>query len=175
MTDLSDPRQFEAAYQRLAPRAFVVALSVLKDPAAAEDVVQDLFLGLWRNPRSYDPSRGSLETYIGVLARSRAIDRGRSRGAREAARMRLASQVRPAEADREPPAEHAAIEREQRRRLLSAVDDLPESQREAILLSYVGGLSASEIARRRAVPLGTAKSRIRIGLARARERLGEAA
>ena len=64
----------------------MVALSVLKDPAAAEDVVQDLFLGLWRNPRSYDPTRGSLETYIGVLARSRAIDRSRSRGAREAAR-----------------------------------------------------------------------------------------
>ena len=94
LTDLRDPRQFNDAYRRLAPVAFAAANRVLRDPAAAEDVVQDVFMQLWLRPSAYDPERGALARYVGMLSRSRAMDRWRSSSARDAAVERSAQEVR---------------------------------------------------------------------------------
>src|ERR687890_393613 len=81
--DLRDLQQFNEAYRRLQPLALASANRVLRDEAAAEDVVQDVFVQLWLRPDMYDASRGSLSSYVSMLARSRALDRWRSRSARE--------------------------------------------------------------------------------------------
>ena len=157
MTDLRDPVQFERAYSEYRGAMFAAAQRVLRDAAAAEDVVQDVFMTLWRNPKAYDPGRASLPTYLTLLARSRAVDRWRSRAAREAAVERSAAQAR----SLRPSTEGS-------RHLLKAVDTLPVDQREAVLLAFGGGLTAREISAAAKVPLGTAKSRVRLGLQKTR-------
>src|SRR3954470_700222 len=100
-TDLQDLRQFSETYRRLAPLALASANRVLRDEAAAEDVVQDVFVQLWLKPDSFDPKRGSLASYVSMLARSRALDRWRSRSAREHAveRAEVEERARPAHAE----------------------------------------------------------------------------
>lgn len=173
--DLRDPRQFNDAYRRLAPIALAAANRVLRDEAAAEDVVQDVFVQLWRRPWTFQADRGSLSSYVSMLARSRALDRWRSRSARESAVERSAEQAR---AGHRPEAESAVepvLRRELTRRLLGTLDRLPRDQRDALLLAYGRGLTAQEIARAKDIPLGTAKSRVRLGLNKAREGLQAAA
>jgi RNA polymerase sigma-70 factor, ECF subfamily len=163
--NLRDPEAFERAYREHRATAFAAAVHVLRDPAAAEDVVQDAFMHLWNRPGAFDHRRGSLRGYIAMVARSRAIDRWRAQAAQESAADRARALVR------EPAASAAelAFERERSARLLSVLDGLPPSQREALLLAFGGGLSMSEIAAAVGVPLGTAKSRVRLGLARLRD------
>ena len=174
MTDLRDPIQFNDAYRRLAPIALASANRVLRDEAAAEDVVQDVFMQLWLKPSTFDPTRGSLTSYVSMLARSRALDRWRSKTARDHAVERSAEQsrvlVEPAESAAEP-----VIRRERSLTLLKTLEDLPTDQRDAVLLAYGRGLTAHEIARVSQIPLGTAKSRVRLGLRKARATLKAAA
>lgn len=174
MHDLRDTAQFDQAYRELAPLAHMSANRVLRDAAAAEDVVQDVFMHLWRRPEAYDPERGSLSHYVSMLARSRAMDRWRSRSARDAAVERSATEatLRPevAESAAEP-----VIRRERSLHALRALDALPTDQREAVLLAYGRGLTAQEIACAARVPLGTAKSRVRLGLQKARAGLAAVA
>lgn len=172
--DLHDPRQFDRAYDEHAPAVLATATRVLRDQSAAEDVVQDVFFHLWRKPGSYDPRRGPLGSYLTMMARSRALDRWRSRGARDSALERSAAQIR----GERPVHEDAAtpvIRREGERRVLRALDGLPGDQREAVLLAFGKGLTASEIADAAGVPLGTAKSRVRLGMQKARAELVSAA
>jgi RNA polymerase sigma-70 factor (ECF subfamily) len=174
MTDLRDPVQFNAAYRRLFPGAMKTANGVLRDEAAAEDVVQDVFMQLWLRPSLYDPARGSLASYVSMLTRSRALDRWRTRGVRDTAVERAGRQ----DLVLSPPAEDAAepvIRRERTRTLLGALTELPSDQREALLLAYGRGLTAREIADVKRVPLGTAKGRVRLGLDKARANLRAAA
>lgn len=170
VTDLRDPVQFNDAYRELAPIARASANRVLRDEAAAEDVVQDVFMQLWLKPSTFDPARGSLSSYISMISRSRALDRWRSRAARDSAVERQAEQsrvfVRPEESAAEP-----VIRRERSNTLLEALGELPGDQRDAVLLAYGRGLTAQEIARVSGVPLGTAKSRLRLGLRKARATL----
>ena len=174
MTDLKDPAQFDAAYQRLRPLAFSAANRVLRDAAAAEDVVQDVFMQLWRRPQAFDPNRGSLTSYVAMMARSRAMDRWRTRSAREAAVERSKQEVRLQPATDESAAE-PVFRRDSQQRVLRALDDVPSDQREAVLLAYGRGLTAQEIAQAAHVPLGTAKSRVRLGLQKARANMQAAA
>jgi RNA polymerase sigma-70 factor (ECF subfamily) len=166
--DLRDPEAFTAAYRRLAPTARAAALSVLRDEAAAEDVVQDAFCELWIRPEAYRPERGSLGTFVYLLARSRALDRLRSSAAAQAALHRDALEARARPAAAEPTSEEV-IRRVSASEMLSDLDRLPDGQRAAVLLHHVGGLSDGELARAMRVPLGTAKSRIRLGLSRLRD------
>lgn len=173
--DLRDPIQFNDAYRRLAPLALASANRVLRDEAAAEDVVQEVFVQLWLRPWTYQADRGTLSSYVTMLSRSRALDRWRTRSAREAAVERSAAEAR---LTGRPEAESAAepvIRRDRARRLLGALDGLPRDQRDAVLLAYGRGLTAQEIARAARIPLGTAKSRIRLGLRKARATLEAAA
>ena len=172
--DLGDPIHFNRAYREHFPAMLTAADRVLRDRAAAEDVVQDVFMHLWRRPEIFDPSRGSLSSYLTMMARSRALDRWRSRSARDAAVERSAHEARV----ERPVAEDAAdpvIRRDGQRRVLRALDGLPGDQREAVLLAFGGGLTAREIAAAADVPLGTAKSRVRLGLKKARAEMAAAA
>jgi len=171
MSALASHAGFSDAYRAHRQLAFSVAQRVLRDAAAAEDVVQDVFTALWRDPSKFDPRRGSLPGYVAVMARSRAVDRVRSRNAGAAAVERLG--VRD-DTDRggveESPGERV-VARDEAGRVLAAVGDLPPAQRDAMLLAYGRGLTTAEIARAAGVPLGTAKSRLRLGLRRTREAL----
>ncbi len=169
-TDLRDARQFNEAYTRLQPLAVASANRVLRDEAAAEDVVQDVFVQLWLRPDMYDASRGSLASYVSMLSRSRALDRWRSRSAREHA-VERAEEAAKVDAQVTESAAEPVIRREVSRTLLTALETLPGDQRDALLLAYGRGLTAQEIARVRQVPLGTAKSRVRLGLRKARAEL----
>ena len=164
---LADPRAFERLYEQHRPLAFRAANAVLRDRAAAEDVVQDVFAHLWDRPGAFDARRGSLRTYVAMTARSRAIDRRRSQAAGRAAleRMRADAWAGPA---RERGADDRAIERDRSARVGSIVDRLPADQREAILLAYGRDLTTREIGRVTGVPTATAKSRVRLGLTKLR-------
>jgi RNA polymerase sigma-70 factor, ECF subfamily len=168
-TDMSDAAQFADAYERLAPLALACAQRVLRDEAAAEDVVQDVFVELWLKPRAFDRRRGTLTTFVAVLARSRALDRYRARLRRVAAIERSGAETRALA----PTAESAAdpvLRGERRRSLLGALAELPPEQRTAVV-AYGGGYSVPEIARASHVPVGTAKSRVRLGLRKAHDNL----
>ena len=173
--NLKDPRQFDDAYRQLAPQAIVAANRVLRDEAAAEDVVQDVFMQLWLRPSSYDARRGPLGAYVTMLARSRALDRWRTRSARDHAIERTKEEARVAGAGAEESADAEVLRRERSRTLAGALKPLPDEQREALLLAYGRGMTASEIAEARAIPLGTAKSRLRLGLRKTRENMTAAA
>jgi RNA polymerase sigma-70 factor (ECF subfamily) len=148
---------------------------VLHDDSAAEDVVQDVFTQLWLTPSVYDPSRGPLGAYVTMLARSRALDRWRSCVAAHAALQRSAEQVRVSGRALGESAADRVIRRDRSRELAGVIDELPPEQRAAMLLAYGRGLTALEIARATDIPLGTAKSRLRLGLRKARESLEVAA
>jgi RNA polymerase sigma-70 factor (ECF subfamily) len=167
--DLSDPTGFQQAYEEHQRGVYAAAFRILGNAAQAQDVVQDVFLRVWRRPASFDARRGELGSYLRLMARSRALDLWREGQALGRASDRLKVVV----ADEEPRVDErpsAAAERDDAR---SAVRDalrrLPDSQREALVLAYWGGLTADQIAQRAHVPLGTAKSRIRLGLAKLRE------
>ena len=169
-----DPQAFNRAYRDHATAMLTAANRVLRDPAAAEDVVQDVFMHLWRKPDGFDPARGSVSSYLTMMARSRALDRWRTRAARDAAVERSAQNVRFERAVAEDAAE-PVFRRDSQRRVLRALEELPGDQREAVLLAFGKGLTAREIAAAAKVPLGTAKSRVRLGLQKARLEMATAA
>lgn len=137
-------------------------MGVLNDHARAQDVVQDVFLRLWLRPDAFDARRGALGPYLRVMARSRALDvRRETRSAQRIAdRLRLRT-------ERSEPAGDARLAPE-RHDLRVALRALPAGQREAVVLTYWAGLTAEEVARHADVPLGTAKSRVRLGVMRLR-------
>ena len=169
--DLSDPAQYQRAYEEHHRSVYTAAFRVLGNAAQAQDVVQDVFLRVWRHPAKFDARRGDIGSYLRVMARSRAVDvwrEGQAAG-RAGDRLKVAVSHDEPRAD-ERPAE--ATEREAARRAVrDELRQLPGPQREALVLAYWGGLTADEIARQSQVPLGTAKSRIRLGMARLRTAL----
>ncbi len=144
-------------------------MGVLGDPARAQDVVQEVFLRLWRRPEAFDMRRGDLGPYLRVMARSRALDVHREHRATERIADRLRQRGDRVEAVADP---RLAPDRED---LRVALRTLPDGQREAVLLTYYAGLTAEEVARHAGVPLGTAKSRVRLGVIRLREAYAQAA
>jgi RNA polymerase sigma-70 factor (ECF subfamily) len=137
-------------------------MRVLNDHARAQDVVQDVFLRLWRRPDAFDGRRGALGPYLRLMARSRALDLWRETEARRRAGDRLSLTIDPAGTRSDA---GLVPERHDLRKALRA---LPDGQREAVVLTYWGGLTAEEVARHADVPLGTAKSRVRLGVRRLR-------
>jgi RNA polymerase sigma-70 factor (ECF subfamily) len=169
--DLSDPVTFGRVYDEHRRGVHATACRVLNSSAAAQDVVQDVFLRVWRNPQKFDSRRGELGSYLRLMARSRAVDLWREGQASGRAEDRLKTVLcydatRP---DAQP--DHLALASADRSTVRAALCRLPVPQREALVLAYWGGLTADQIAARAGVPLGTAKSRIRLGLARLRSEL----
>jgi RNA polymerase sigma-70 factor (ECF subfamily) len=168
--DLSDPVTFARMYDQHARGVYGTAMRILGDSARAQDVTQDVFLRVWRTPRTFDARRGELGSYLRLMARSRAVDVWREGQAAGRARDRLETVVEHDEKIRIDDRPSVIAERdEERATVRAALGRLPVAQREALVLAYFGGLTADEIARRSGVPLGTAKSRIRLGLAKLRD------
>lgn len=171
--DLHDPTTFARAYAEHGRSVHATALRVLGDSARAQDVVQDVFARLWSRPGRFDASRGELGPYLRLMARSRALDlwrEGQAAG-RASDRVRDLVAVDGHGRDEELRPDAATERAETRAGVRAALRDLPGPQREALVLAYWGGLTADEIARRTGTPLGTAKSRIRLGMARMRTTL----
>lgn len=160
--DLTNASDFRGIYEQHRSELVGVAWRVLHDQAAAEDVVQDVFVHLWLSPGSFDARRGSVRNYLMMIVRHRALDRWRSRVVAGAAAARMAVQAGSEGA--EDSAADRVIRTETARAVREAVDALPGSQREAILLAYGAELSVPEVASATKAPLGTAKSRVRLGL-----------
>ena len=157
-------------YDRYGRPAYARALRIVRDPALAEDAVQEAFLTLWRTAKSFRSDRAKPSTWILTLVHRRAVDVVRREERRRAA---------PLETSEEPeaygPATDEEIELTDRRRIVQeALRQLPDDQREALELAYYGGLTQSELAERLSVPLGTIKSRMFTGLRRLRDLLAEA-
>ncbi len=166
--DLTNPTDFSRAFDEHHRSVFATALRVVGDHALASDVTQDVFLRLWRRPGAFDPARADLGTYLRLIARSRAIDLIRE----SQSRTRTADRFKVVVAEEAPKTDDRpefVVERDDDRATVrAALGELPESQREAIVLAYWGGLTAEEVAARVDIPLGTAKSRIRLGLTKLR-------
>jgi RNA polymerase sigma-70 factor (ECF subfamily) len=170
--NLSDPSTFSRIYEAHHRGVHAAAYRVVGNHAQAQDIAQDVFLKLWRTPAKFDARRGELGSYLRLMARSRALDLWREGQAAGRAGDRLRLVVSQQEARVEDRPAPMAEREGDRRSVRAALRMLPDSQREAVVLAYWGGLTADEIARRAGVPLGTAKSRIRLGLTKLREELG---
>jgi RNA polymerase sigma-70 factor (ECF subfamily) len=145
--------------------AYGLALRILRDPALAQDAVQDAFLGVWRTAASFDARRGNAQTWLLTLVHRRAVDVVRREQRRRTEPLDDAPVASGASTEEE------ASVREQRRAVQAALAQLPGDQREALELSYYGGLTQTELAERLGIPLGTVKSRVFAGLARLRDLL----
>lgn len=154
-----DTEALSALYDRHAPHCLALATRILGERAEGEDVLQEVFVRVWEEPERYSPARGSVGAWLVATVRSRAIDRLRRRGARERATER-ASDAAPrfATAPGRPSSTVAM-----------AVQLLPVDQRQVIELAYFEGLTQTDIAERLGLPLGTVKSRLRLGMGKLRE------
>lgn len=158
-----DDRALAEVFDGLAGAVYASAVRVLGHGPAAEDVVQDVFVDLWCHPGKYDDSLATLRTYLTMCARHRAHDAIRSE-LRRAGREQRHERLMPAQ--REPsPAEQVA-ETETATAVREAVRLLPPQQQEVVELAYFRGLSYRDVARVTGVPEGTAKSRVRLALAK---------
>ena len=156
-------------YDRYASLVYTLALKLLNDPRDAEDLAQEVFLTLWRR-NHYDPTRGSLSSYLTTLTRSRAIDRLRQRSSRQKTRDRW---FRDMHSPSFPTPFDCASMEERRECVRCALDRLPVNQRRVLEMAYYEGRSQTEIAERLNAPLGTVKSWARRGLLNLRNALTE--
>ncbi|MCA1630349.1 MAG: sigma-70 family RNA polymerase sigma factor [Acidobacteria bacterium] len=162
-----DEAALASVYDRYAPILLGLVMRILHSRGEAEDVLQEVFLQVWRRAGDFDEGRGRPFTWLVTLARSRAIDRLRALDSRS--RAALASQREPTEEVSDAGAD--AFRSEQGEIVRAALSQLSEEQRTALLLAYHEGLTQSEIAERLKQPLGTVKTRTRAGLMKMRELL----
>jgi RNA polymerase sigma-70 factor (ECF subfamily) len=168
-----EPDALAALYDRHERAVYSLVFRIVRDQGEAEDVVQDVFSQAWAQAARHDPSRGAVGAWLLTIARSRAIDRLRSRRARP---DNAPADERDVVSLRAPgPAQDAQLlSRERAAIVRSALERLPVLQRIAIELAYYEGLSQSEIAERLEQPLGTIKTRMRLALLKLRETLAGA-
>lgn len=160
-----DPEAFRRFYDRYASLAFTFALRLLGSRSEAEDLLQEVFLQVWRQAQSYSPERGSPEAWLITMTRSRAIDKLRSLRRRE---MSPLAPDEPPRVEGGRPAEPPTQGSEAKLTVQGVLTKLPETQRIVLELAYFDGLTQSEIAARLGEPLGTVKTRMRAGLERLR-------
>jgi RNA polymerase sigma-70 factor, ECF subfamily len=161
-----DREAFGCFYDAFAGLALGIIRKILRDAAVSEEVLQEVFWQIWLEAGRYDPRRGSPEAWVVMRARTRAIDRLR------AIRRREKTFVAPGDdsvtRSSEPPPENPGVAAETRGLVRSALDGLPEPQRRVVVMAFFEGLTHSEIASRLGEPLGTVKTRARLGLERLR-------
>jgi RNA polymerase sigma-70 factor, ECF subfamily len=167
------PRALELLFDRHGGAAFSLAYRMVGDRVAAEDISQEAFLSIWRSRMRYDPSRGSVRTWVLGIVHNRAIDALR----RGASYERRKEQLDVVEERHEAPerTDVEAARREEARSVRSALDTLPADQRRTIELAYFGGFSHSQIAELLDEPIGTIKGRMRLGLGKLRDQLADLA
>jgi RNA polymerase sigma-70 factor, ECF subfamily len=164
-----DREAFSQLYDRCSSLVFSLIMRMVKVRSDAEDLLQEVFVQVWRQAANYSPERGSPEAWIINIARSRAIDKIRSIRRME---KNFVLTDDPARAESSENLESSAAESETRVAMSSALANLPDAQRKVLELAYFDGLTQTEIAERLAEPLGTVKTRIRAGLQRLREIVG---
>jgi RNA polymerase sigma-70 factor (ECF subfamily) len=164
-----DPEAMAELYDRHAARLLGLARRILGEGGEAEEVLQEVFLFAWRSASAFDASRGTVLTWLLVATRSRAIDRLRAR------KSSLRPPAQSLELAGDPPGpddvEGASSDRQWEAICRGAVRELPADQRQVLELAYFEGLTQQEIAERTRTPLGTVKTRARLGLMKLRERL----
>ncbi|HVM94413.1 MAG TPA: sigma-70 family RNA polymerase sigma factor [Terriglobales bacterium] len=148
-------------YDRYSPIVYAVALRILQETSAAEDVLQDIFMQLWRNPGAFDASRGNMGAWLAVIARHRAIDALRKRKPEDNFENIIVSV--------EPDLASDADRSRTMAKLHEAFGAMAVAQRSALEMAYFEGLTHAEIAEKTGEPLGTIKTRIRTGLLRLRK------
>jgi RNA polymerase sigma-70 factor (ECF subfamily) len=161
-----DREAFSQLYDRFSTLVFTVAMRMLKARSDAEDLLQEVFVQVWRQAQGYRAERGNPEAWIINIARSRAIDKIRSIGRTERSFVQTDN---PAPAESAENAESSVAKSEVQIAVNSALANLPKAQRKVLELAYLDGLTQTEIAERLAEPLGTVKTRMRSGIQRLRE------
>lgn len=172
LVERGDAGAFEVLYDRHSRVAFSLAFRLLGDRQSAEDLVQDSFLAVWRGAGSFAPSRGSVRNWMLSILHNRGVDRLRTLGA-ISRRQDALEQVELRRPD-EPDAATLGIERALAGTVREELTGLPAEQHEVLKLAYYGGFTHNEIAEMLKLPLGTVKSRMRLGLERLRRGLGAA-
>ncbi|HJZ55042.1 MAG TPA: sigma-70 family RNA polymerase sigma factor [Gemmataceae bacterium] len=162
-----DREAFAAFYHRLAPRVFGLAMHLLRNRGDAEDVLQETFLRVWNLAPRFDPAKCPPDGWVLMIARCRAVDHLRRQSAAKTPAPRNDRDDRDPGRDLE--------RREDTDRVAAALVGLPSEQAEAIRLAFFNGLTHDQIARYSGLPLGTVKTRIRLGITRLKDRLGPCA
>ncbi len=163
-----DQEAFGRLYDELAPMVHGTSLRVVRDPARAEEVTQEVFVEVWRLAPRYDPTRGSVRAWVATIAHRRAVDCIRST---QASRERDAREAAQAPAS-EPGVDQEVEAGADHQRVQRALSRLTALQRQSVELAYYGGHTYREVAELLGVPEGTVKTRIRDGLIRLRDELG---
>jgi RNA polymerase sigma-70 factor, ECF subfamily len=165
-----DSRALDTLYERYARVVYGLALRILGEAEPAEDVVQETFWRVWRRSRTFQPGRGQVSSWIFGIAHNLCVDELRRQRARPSQIYDTpATPVLREREDLRMDIASGALESERRRLIEAALQEISEEQREAIELAYFGGLSQSEIAERLHSPIGTVKTRIRLGLRKLRD------
>jgi RNA polymerase sigma-70 factor, ECF subfamily len=164
-----DDGALEALYDRYGRAAYSLARRILTDEALAQDVVQEVFLSLWRDARRFDAGRGTVATYLLSMTHHRAVDMVRRE--ERLRRWRTSDKGLGLEADPEARVEDEVEAGERRAEVRAALAELPAAQREALLLAYFGGYTQREVAALVGVPLGTVKTRMAAGMRKLRDAL----
>jgi RNA polymerase sigma-70 factor (ECF subfamily) len=166
-----DQEAFATFYDRTSRIVFGIVLHVVRDRAQAEEVTQEVYVDAWKAATRFDAAAGSPTAWLNTIAHRRAVDRVRS------AERRVQREQRVYLESLEPPVDRdtsdIVVANDESSRVRSALEALPEAQREAVLLAYFDGQSHRDISESLQVPLGTVKTRIRDGLKRLRAQLGE--
>ena len=167
-----DARAFEAIYDRHGSAAFSLAYRIAGNRAAAEDIVQEAFLSVWRSSVRYQPERGNLRSWLLSVVHNRAIDALR----RSAVHTRRQVDADGLEERKAAPelTDVEAFRRQEAQTVRSAMEQLPNEQLRVVELAYFGGFTHTQIAEMLGEPLGTVKGRMRLALARMKDGLGEA-
>lgn len=160
-TAAADKHAFSALYDAFAATVYSVCLSVLRNPALAEEVAQDVFVEVWTSAVKFDPQRGNARSWVGRLAHGRAVDKLRSHVAAVQRDDRDAMLGQATYAD---PLEEEALSNLEAQRLRSAIAAIGEPHSTAVALTFLDGLTHAELAESTGVPLGTAKTRVRDGV-----------
>lgn len=162
---------FERFYALYAPLVYRIALRVTNDPMEAEDVCHDVFLEVWDKAEQFDPARGSVEAWLSVRTRSRAVDRLRKK---QRYRMESFEGASLAMCSEGSELDEAVVLRWQKERLRVALEQIPAAQRQAVIGVYLENRTHSELAERMNRPLGSVKSLIRCGLRNMRKMIRQA-
>lgn len=161
-----DREAFSQLYDRCSSLVFCLAMRMLKVRSDAEDLLQEVFVQVWRQASNYSAERGSPEAWISNIARSRAIDKLRSIRRMEQSFVLTDDHAR---AESSENVETSAAESEAKLAMSSALANLPEAQRKVLEMAYFDGLTQTEIAHRLSEPLGTVKTRMRSGIQRLKD------
>lgn len=174
VTDIAagNPQALAALYDEAGKSVYSLALRILRNAADAEEILLEVFDQMWRNAHTYDPGRGSVWRWLTLLTRSRALDRLRSSESKQTRERAVVFEDWEI-SSQDPSPDETSMFRQQQVLIRKALYDLPPDQRKALELAYFSELTHVEIATTLQVPLGTIKTRIRMGMDKLRVALGQ--